>query len=92
MIIRKAREITTTVRKNGDIDAVVVRVDNTGDSGSPIADRYLHVIEHNLGREPVGCQIVWCDADVRVYVDGQDSNRISVRFTGGGATVNLEIW
>ena len=91
-IVRRAKEVVTTPRTDGQIDAVVVRIDNTGDSGAPAADRYLHLIEHNLGRNPVGCAIMWTDKDVRVYVVSQDENRISVRFTDGGATVNLEIW
>jgi hypothetical protein len=92
MMIRKANEITGTPRRNGDHDAIVVRIDNTGNSASPSADQYLHVIEHNLGREPVGCMVVWADGDVRVYVVGQNGNTITVRFTAGNITAHLEIW
>jgi len=100
-----AREILTT---DGDIDAVVIKIRNTGDStvkydgakwmgpGSDetttIRENYIHTINHSLKREPVGCQVIWADEFVNVKVESQDTNNIKVVFDTARANVNLRIW
>ena len=92
MIIRHLRKIATTVSRDGDHDAVVVRIDNTGDSGAPAEERYLQTIVHGLGREPVCCRVMWADGETSVYVVRQDTNSITVKFTAPNITCNLEIF
>jgi len=91
-MIRHSYEVIETQLCDGDIDAVVVRINNTGDSGAAAADRYRHVIDHNLHREPVGCLIQWKDAACDVYVADQNTNNITVVFNAARAKVNLRIW
>ena len=89
---RHATEATPVVRKDGDFDAVIVQISNTGASGAVEQDRYRHTITHGLGRVPVGCCIIHKDAPCDVYVLSSNENEISVKFTAAETSVNLRIW
>lgn len=91
-VISHERDIITTVRRDGDLDAAVVRVDNTGSASAATEDRYRHTIVHGLGRVPVGCQVILKDKDCDVYVISSNENQITVRFTAAEASVNVRIW
>lgn len=90
--VHHAREITTNRRTDGEFDAVVVKIDNTGSASAAAADRYRHTIAHGLGRIPVGCQVIHKDKDCDVYVASSDANQITVVFTAAEAAVNVRIW
>ena len=91
-MIKQASTVTKIPEKDGDTDAVVVTLD-TGDSSVVANDRYKHIIDHNLGRLPVGCQITWSDTEgLSVYVVTQNENNITVKFNQARALVNLRIW
>ena len=92
MLTKHAHEVLTTPRRDGDIDAVVVRIDNTGSASAVATDRYRHQIAHGLGRVPVGCQVIFKDAACDVYVLSGDANQIDVRFTAAEVAVNVRIW
>lgn len=92
MNIRHETEILETTRRDGDIDAVVVKISNTGDSGAVAAERYRHTIDHNLKRLPVGAQIIWADDIVGMKVVAQSTTSITVVFDTARAQVNLRIW
>lgn len=91
-MIHHAREILTTVQTDGDHDAVVVSIPNTGVAAAAAADRYRHTIVHGLGRVPIGCQVIHKDKDCDVYVVSADENQIVVKFTAAEAAVNVRIW
>lgn len=82
----------TNVVKDGDFDAIVYRVRDTGSSLAVVSDRYKHTIEHGLNREPVGCEIIMKDKTCDVFVVSKDSNKIVVQFTAEHADVNIRIW
>lgn len=91
-LVMHATEATSTPRQDGDINAVVVRVRDTGDRTSRRSDRYRHEINHGLGRVPVGCQVILSDSPVQVYVVTSDRQKIVVKFTEQRVDVNLRIW
>lgn len=91
-MLSHARAVTAAPSRDGDLDAVVVRVAKTGGSGTVEGDRYKHAIAHSLGRVPVGCQIIMADRACDVYTVAKDANRIIVRFSTSDADVNLRIW
>lgn len=87
-----AKEIIEEVRKDGDINAVVIRIRDTGDRSAPEVDRYRHVINHGLARVPVGCQVIKSDKMVRMKTVSSDKTNIIVQFDKDHADVNLRIW
>lgn len=91
-MISHAREILTTAQPDGDLGAVVVRIDNTGFASAAAEDRYRHRIIHGLGRSPVGCQVILKNKECDVYVLSSDANQIDVRFTAAEAAVNVRVW
>lgn len=92
-MIKHATEIPATEAiKDGDHDAVVFRIRDTGSSIIPPTDRYKHTIYHGLGREPVGCQVILSDKICNVMVVSRDINQITVKFDVENADVNIRIW
>jgi hypothetical protein len=91
-MVAHARTVQTAAARDGDFDAVVVRVPKTGLNATVQGDRYKHAITHGLGRVPVGCQIVMKDKACDVYVISSTAATITVRFTTSGADVTLRIW
>lgn len=87
-----AREAIDKVLRDGDFDAVVYRIRNTGDRGDPSDDRYRHTINHGLSRVPVGCQIIMCDEFLRMKIINRDKSNIIVQFDKDRADVTLRIW
>jgi len=84
--IKHAFEVIEQPRKDGDFNAIVIRIPDNG-----IAEE-LNVIEHNLGRIPIGCQIIKKNAACDVYVTTSNENNIVVKFTVGRVDLNLRIW
>ena len=91
-MIGQIKFVDTKVRVDGDIDAVVVNIPNTGFSGVVANDRYKHVINHNLKRDPIGCQIIMSNEICNVKVLDYDKNKIIIQFDVANANVNLRIW
>jgi hypothetical protein len=92
-MIKHATEIPTSeVIKDGDIDAIVCKIADTGSSITPVLDRYKHVIYHGLGRDPIGCMVIYSDKICNVQVLSSDKNQITVQFTAENASVNVRIW
>ena len=90
---KHATEINyTNVIKDGDFDAVVVRIRDTGSSLINTYDRYKHTITHGLNREPVGCMVIMSNKICNVKVVSKDSTKIIVQFTAEHADINLRIW
>jgi hypothetical protein len=87
-----AKEIFTEPKRDGDTDAIVVRIPNTGDASIVVGDRYVHRIDHNLGRIPVGCQIIMSDAPCGVCVISKDESGILIQFDAARVDVHLRIW
>jgi hypothetical protein len=79
-------------RKDGDIDAIMYQINDTGDSSVASGDRYKHTINHTLGRVPVGCQIIMTDTEINMYVLEKDDNKIIVKFNAARADVTIRIW
>jgi len=86
-----AKHVRKTVTHDGDFDAVVISLD-TGKSSIASGDRYKHTIYHNLGREPVGAQIILSDGETNMYVVQKDATKIIVKFTAANINVNVRIW
>ena len=84
--------INGVVRDDGDMDAVVYRIQDTGDSSVVAGDRYKHTINHNLNRVPIGCQIIMSDDFANVKVIEKDRQKIIIQFDTARADVNLRIW
>jgi hypothetical protein len=87
-----SRKIDNNVRTDGDLDAVVVLIPDTGDSSIITDDRYRHVIRHGLRRVPVGCQVIMSDDFVNVRVLAKNDNDITVQFDRARSYVNMRIW
>lgn len=86
-MIRHAPEIFKDIRKDGEIDAVVIKVEDTGTAGAS------YQIIHGLGRVPVGCIIQLKNKDCDVYKGNVWNNStIEVKFTASNANINLRIW
>ncbi len=84
--IKHASEAIDLAKKDGDFNAVIVRIPDNGIAGE------LNVIDHNLGRIPVGCQIILKNAACDVYVVTSNENNIVVKFTVSRVDLNLRIW
>lgn len=89
---KHAHDILTTLAVDGDLDAVVVRIPDTGTRESRCKDRYRHTISHGLGRVPVGCQIIMQDAPCQVAVLSKNEQKIVIQFTEERVDVNVRIW
>lgn len=86
-MISHAKEVLKDIRLDGEIDAIVYNIEDTGaaDTG--------YQISHNLGREPVGCIIQLKDNACDVYKGAiWNSNTIEVKFTVANANINIRIW
>ena len=86
-MIEHAKEVLKEVRKDGDIDAIVYNIPDTGaaDTG--------YQISHNLGREPVGCLLQLKDRACDAYKGSTwSANTIEVKFTVANTNVNIRIW
>lgn len=93
MSIKHLTDITTTPRVDGDFNAIVVQITDTGARDGVIdSDRYVHTINHGLNRVPIACQIIMKSKPVDVYVLSKDKNKIVIKFTEQRADVNLRIW
>jgi hypothetical protein len=92
MSIKHAYEAIKEVKPDGDIDAVVVKIQNTGDSGVVETDRYKHTVNHGLNRVPVGCVVIMSDDFTNVKTVDKDSQKIIVQFDKARAYVHLRIW
>jgi hypothetical protein len=92
-MVKHATEIPINdTARDGDHDAIVYRVRDTGSSLAPVLDRYKHVIFHGLGREPIGCMVILSDKICNVKVVNKNENQIIVQFTAEHADVNVRIW
>ena len=91
-MVAHAYEVIPTVRVDGELDAVVVKITDTGDSSVAAGDRYKHTVNHNLGRVPVGCMVQMSDGFTRVKVVSADSQKITVQFEAARLYVHLRIW
>ena len=91
-MIRHLTTISRTAKPDGDLNAAVIQIPDTGDESVIESDRYRHTIAHGLGRVPVGCMVQLSDKDCRVKVLSSDQNKIEVQFTAEHANVNLRIW
>ena len=92
-VVRHTTEaLRNQVRTDGDIDAVVYRIQDTGTNEEVAGDRYRHTISHNLRRVPIGCHVIMADDFVNVKVLEKDENKIIVQFDTARADVNLRIW
>lgn len=89
--LKHAFEVIETQRKDGDFNAVVIKL-GTGDAGVATKELYRHVIDHNLGRAPVGCQIIMSSAICNVCVIDKNENNITIKFDTARVDVNLRIW
>jgi hypothetical protein len=49
-------------------------------------------LPNELGRVPVGCQIIKKNKDCDVFIVSADANKIVVQFTAAHADVNLRVW
>lgn len=86
-MIRHAAEIQKTIRGDGEIDAVVIKIDDTGSANTP------YQIAHGLGRVPVGCIIQLKNKDCDVYKGSVwGTNTIEVKFSSANANINMRIW
>jgi len=92
-LIKRARFFKDKARTtDGDMDGIIVRIDNTGDSSVAASDRYRHEIYHGLKRVPIGAQIIWKNKIVDMYVEAQNEQRIVLRFNTDYARVHVNIW
>ena len=90
--VKHKTEVLKSAQKDGDFNAVVIRLESTGDSGAVEKERYRHVLTHNLGRCPVGCQIILKSGIVDMYVLESNENDITVKFNAARIAVNIRIW
>ena len=84
--------INEVIRDDGDMDAIVYRINNTGDPSVVCGDRYTHTITHNLTRVPIGCEIIMRDDFVNMRVLDKDDRKLIVQFDTARADVTLRIW
>lgn len=85
--MRHATEIITSIRKDGDFDAAVLRIQDTGTADTD------YPITHSLGRTPVGVDLIKKSASCDVYAGSVwNSTVIYVKFTASNADVNIRIW
>jgi hypothetical protein len=85
-MIVHAHEATKDWKRDGDLDAMVVHVADTGAEIGPM------VFSNQLGRVPVGVQIIRKNKACDVVMTAADQNKITVEFTAPHADVNLRIW
>lgn len=92
-MVKHATELPISeIIRDGDHDAIVVRIRDTGSSLAPVSDQYKHTIIHGLGREPIGCQIIMSDKICNIKAVDKDRNKIIVQFTAEHADVNVRVW
>jgi len=84
--IKHAFEAIDIPLKDGDFNAVIIRIPDNGVAGEQ------KVVEHNLGRIPAGCQIIKKNAACDVYVVSSNENNIVVKYTESRVDLNLRIW
>lgn len=86
-LVKFAHVVDSVSRKDGETDARVFRIQNTGDADTDYA------VAHGLGRVPVGCVIQLSSVDCRVYKGSVwDSTNAYLKFTAANADVNIRIW
>lgn len=71
--------------KDGDHDAVKIRVQVTEAIGAP------KVVDHKLGRVPTEVVIVRKDKDIRHYEVAADKQKVVLAFTATDADITLRI-
>jgi hypothetical protein len=91
-MISHAKRITRAAIADGDIDAVIVQLSDTGSGAKDANARYRHIVEHSLGRVPVGCQIIMSNKFCNVKVISKNENFVDVQFDAEHAEINLRIW
>jgi len=82
---------TTTVldnewRKDGDMDAFVMRIPDTG------TKNVLYKVNNPLGRAPVGVITIKRNIDCNVLCADVDSNSITLKFTADNSDVTIRVW
>jgi hypothetical protein len=71
---------------DGDIDAKVIRISDTGVKDSDV------LLDNPLGRVPTGIQIILKDKDCDVVHVNSTRSKIVVKFTADNANINLRVW
>jgi hypothetical protein len=74
------------INTDGDINAKVFRIDATG-----LKNKDYEIV-HELGRIPVGMQIIKKNKPVDMYIISENKNRVVVRFTEDNCDVNIRMW
>jgi hypothetical protein len=85
--IKHSREIQKTLSTDNDVDAKVIRIEDTGaaDTDYPLV--------HSLGRIPVGCQIILASKDCNVYKGSRWGVQVvDLKFSAANADVNIRVW
>jgi len=86
-MIQHAPEVKTTLTKDGDIDAKVYRIRDTGVAGT------VTQLVHNMGHIPVGCIVQLSNKECQVYRGSVwNSTTVEMKFTADNADVNIRIW
>jgi hypothetical protein len=85
--MRQATEIISNEwRKDGDMEAFVMRIPDTGAKNTPFK------VSNPLGRLTVGVQTIKRNSDCNVYVTAEDSNSITFKFTADNGDVTIRVW
>jgi hypothetical protein len=54
---------------------------------------YRKTIMHNLGREPIGCEIIMNESQTKIVkIESKNKNNITIIFSNSIVKVNLRIW
>lgn len=72
--------------KDGNIEAFVIRISNTGASDTD------YLIDNPLGRVPVGVQIIMANKACNVIVKDKSESKIVLQFDNEFCDINLRVW
>jgi len=86
MTIKHIKDAITKWQIDGDLDAAVIRIPDTGAAVTSV------VLPNKIGRVLVGCQIIKKNKDCDVFIISATADKIVVQFTAAHADINLRIW
>jgi hypothetical protein len=85
MNIAYLKETTTRWQTDGDTDAAIIRIPNTGAADAQ------YVLPNPLGRVPVEVVLIKKSVACDVYVDSATIQTLVIKFSAANADVNLRI-
>lgn len=85
-ILHSREALTEQWRIDGDIDAKIIRISDTGAAETP------YYLINPLGRLPVGVQIIKKNKACDVYLITETFETLTLKFTVANCDLTLRVW